>query len=69
MATTKYFSIGLTQKTLSTFGTLISEIRKEIFKLHYGQAVFDLNEKADAHEVFDFLLTTIHSVIKYGSLD
>ena len=41
-----------------------SEVRRELFKLHYGQDVFDLNLKADAFEAYDFLLTCIHSWIR-----
>lgn len=44
---------------------LISDrVRSELFKLFYGQQVFDLNLKADAFEAFDFLLTCLHSWIR-----
>ena len=37
------------------------QIRRELFKLSYQQNKFGLNMKADAFEVFDFLLTSMHS--------
>jgi len=42
------------------------EVRRELFKLHYGQEVFDLNLKADAFEAFDFLLTSLHSWVRHS---
>lgn len=45
---------------------LVSDgVRSELFKLFYGQQVFDLNLKADAFEAFDFLLTCLHSWIRH----
>lgn len=44
-----------------------AKVRRELFKLHYGYEVFDLNVKADAFEAFDFLLTVLHSWVKYDS--
>ena len=35
-----------------------------MFKLYYRSELFDLNEKADAFEAFDFLLTCIHSWVR-----
>ena len=32
-------------------------IRKELFKLMYLKGEFALNDKADAHEAMDFILT------------
>ena len=42
------------------------KVRRELFKLHYGQELFDLNLKADAFEVFDFLLTVLHSWVRHS---
>mmetsp|Transcript_17065 Transcript_17065/g.21568 ORF Transcript_17065/g.21568 Transcript_17065/m.21568 type:complete len:81 (-) Transcript_17065:92-334(-) len=36
-------------------------IRRELFKLSYLSDKFGLNQKADAFEAYDFLLTAIHS--------
>ena len=35
------------------------EVRRELFKLHYPSSSFDLNQKADAFEAFDQILTHI----------
>lgn len=40
------------------------QIRREMFKLYYMKGSFDLNEKADAFEALDFLLTCIHSWVR-----
>ena len=39
-------------------------IRSEMYKLYYRYELFDLNEKADAFEALDFLLTSIHSWVR-----
>lgn len=38
-----------------------TNIRRELFKLKYQRAEYMLNYEADAFEVFDFLLTCIHT--------
>ena len=40
------------------------EVRREMFKLFYKFEAFDLNQKADSFEAYDFLLTCIHSWIQ-----
>lgn len=35
------------------------EVRRELFKLHYPSSSFELNQKADAFEAFDQILTHI----------
>lgn len=41
------------------------DIRKEIFKFNYqqnkGKSSFELNEKADAFEVLDLMLSMLHA--------
>lgn len=41
--------------------TSSNAIRKELFKLMYLKGEFALNDKADAHEAMDFILTQIHT--------
>lgn len=38
-----------------------TRIRVELFKLVYDTNEFVLNDKADAYEAFDFILTQIHT--------
>ena len=42
-------------------------VRKELFKLNYmsqGQGKFNLNDKAEAFEVLDYLLCCIHTWVQ-----
>ena len=38
-----------------------NKIRTELFKLMYLKGEFALNDKADAHEAMDFILTQMHT--------
>ena len=38
----------------------VTELRKEIFTLNYMQGTFNLNEKADAVEVYTNLMERLH---------
>ena len=44
-----------------------SRIRVELFKLVYDTNEFVLNDKADAYEAFDFILTQLHTWIQSAS--
>ena len=41
-----------------------TRIRVELFKLVYDTNEFVLNDKADAYEAFDFILTQLHTWIQ-----
>ena len=62
-AITKFYQqVGLNSSEVPKLSSV--GIRREMFKLYYRCESFDLNEKADAFEAFDFLLTCIHSWVR-----
>ena len=62
-AFTKFYQqVGLNSSEVPQISSV--GIRREMFKLYYRCESFDLNEKADAFEAFDFLLTCIHSWVR-----
>lgn len=42
------------------------QIRRELFKYYYPNSNFELNQKADAFEAFDTILTLTHEWIANG---
>ena len=61
-----YKEIGEIYNDVPKFSSI--GIRREMFKLYYRCESFDLNEKADAFEAFDFLLTCIHSWVRQSQI-
>ena len=43
------------------------DVRRELFKLHYPSSSFELNQKADAFEAFDQILTHIEEWLANGT--